>query len=249
MIPVFARVNGLRPIAVPFRDENFDIDAEQLVDSGAKLIYVCAPNNPTATTVSRAALEYVIERAPGIVIVDEAYAEFAPAVHVDLAAQRSRVLVTRTLSKAFGLAGLRVGYGVGHASLTGAVERARGPYKVTAAGERAALAALDDGPAGLGWVREHARLAIEARDRLLDSLRALGMQPLPSVANFVLVPHPRASAIAHQLRAQGIIVRVVADLPRSPSPLAPGAGFALRMGVGPSSAMTRLVSALAEVVQ
>ena len=248
MIPVFARVNGLRSIAVPFRDESCDIDAEHLVDSGAKLIYVCAPNNPTATTVSRAALEYVVEHAPGIVIIDEAYAEFAPAVHIDLAARSPRVLVTRTLSKAFGLAGLRVGYGVGHSSLTGAVERARGPYKVTAAGERAALAALDDAPAGLGWVREHARLAIEARDRLLESLRALGMEPLPSAANFVFVPDPRASAIARQLRARGIIVRVVTDLPRSPSPLARGEGCALRIGVGPSPAMARLVSALAEVV-
>ena len=248
MIPVFARVNGLRPIAVPFRDASLDIDAEQLVDSRAKLIYVCAPNNPTATTVSRAALEYVIERAPGIVILDEAYAEFAPAVNIDLAAQSSRVLVTRTLSKAFGLAGLRVGYGVGHQSLTGAVERARGPYKVTAAGERAALAALDDGRAALGWVRDHARLAIAARDQLLHSLRELGMQPLPSSANFVLVPHPRATAIARQLRARGVIVRVVADLPRSPSPLAVGEGYALRIGVGPSPAMTRLIGALTEAL-
>lgn len=249
MIPVFARVNGLRSIAIPFRDERCDIDAERLVDSGAKLIYICAPNNPTATTVSRAALEYVTERTPGVVIIDEAYAEFAPAVNTDLAARRPNVLVTRTLSKAFGLAGLRIGYGVGDPALTGALERARGPYKVTVAGERTALAALEDGPTALGWVREHARLATEARDRLLESLRALDVQPLPSAANFVLVPHPRAPEIARRLRASGIIVRVVTDLPRTPASLARGEGTALRIGVGPSAAMARLLEAFAEAIR
>ena len=249
MIPVFARVNGLGSVGVPFRDESCDIDAERLIDTGAKLIYICAPNNPTATTVSRAALEYVIERARGVVIVDEAYAEFAPASNVDLASRRPNVLVTRTLSKAFGLAGLRVGYGVGNPALTGAVERARGPYKVTAAGERSALAALEEAPTALGWVRNHARLATEARDRLLESLRALDLSPLPSAANFVLVPHPRAPEIAQRLRTSGIIVRVVTDLPRTPASLARGDGKALRIGVGPSAAMVRLLGAFAEAIR
>ena len=249
MIPVFARVNGLLPVPVPFRDESCDIDAERLVDTAAKLIYICAPNNPTATTVSRAALEYVVERAPGVVIVDEAYAEFASASNVDLASRRPNVLVTRTLSKAFGLAGLRVGYGVGNPALTGAVERARGPYKVTAAGERCALAALDEGPTALGWVREHARLAIEARERLVESLRALGVQPLPSAANFVLVPHPRAPEVAQRLRSNGIVVRLVTDLPRTPVSLARAEGKALRIGVGPSASMSRFVDAFAEAIR
>jgi histidinol-phosphate aminotransferase len=190
-----------------------------------------------------------VDRASGIVILDEAYAEFAPASHVDLAARRGNVLVTRTLSKAFGLAGLRVGYGVGDPTLTGAVERARGPYKVTAAGERAALAALEDGPAGLGWVREHARFAIEARDSLLASLRTLDFDPLPSAANFVFVPHPRAAEIAKGLRDRGVIVRTVTDLPRVPASLATGAGNGLRIAVGPPVAMSRLIIALAEVLR
>ena len=249
MIPVFARINGLRAIPVPFRDESCDIDAERLVDSGAKLIYVCAPNNPTGTTVSRAALEYVVDRAPGIVILDEAYAEFAPATNTDLASRRPTVLIARTLSKAFGLAGLRVGYGVGDPALTSAVERARGPYRVTAVGERAALAALDDTPAGLGWVLEHASLATRARDDLIASLRALDFHPLPSAANFVLVPHPRASAVARRLRASGIVVRVVTDLPLAPASLGRGEGSALRIAVGPPAAMTRLLDAFAEALR
>ena len=249
MIPVFARVNGLRPVSVPFRDESCDIDAERLVDTRAKLIYVCSPNNPTATTVSRAALEHVIDRAPGVVIVDEAYAEFAGAVHTDLVSRRPTVFVTRTLSKAFGLAGLRVGYGVGDPSLTGAVERARGPYKVTAAGERAAVAALADRPDGLRWVREHARLAIAARDDLIASLTDLDVHPLPSAANFVLVPHPRAPEIGRRLRATGIIVRVLTDLPRAPATLAHGEGNALRIAVGPAAAMRRFVDAFAEALR
>jgi histidinol dehydrogenase len=249
MIPVFARANGLRPIAVPFRDENCDIDAERLAATGAELLYICAPNNPTATTVSRAALEYVIERAPGIVIVDEAYAEFANANNVDLVSRYPRLLVTRTLSKAFGLAGLRVGYGVGDPVLTGAVERARGPYNVTTPGERVALAALTEGPTGLGWVREHARLATQARDDLLAALRTLGVHPLPSAANFVLVPHFRAPEIGRRLCASGIIVRVLSNLPGTPASLAVGEGNALRIAVGPTAAMARFLDAFAKALR
>ena len=124
MIPVLARLNGLTPVPIPFA-AGFDLDAERLVDAGAKITYLCAPNNPTATALSRAAVEYVVAHARGIVLLDEAYAEFAPEVFVDLVAQNERDRRARTFSKAFGLAGLRVGYGVGaNASFVSSSERA-----------------------------------------------------------------------------------------------------------------------------
>ena len=245
MIPTLARLNGLAPVALPFTAA-VDIDAERLVDAKAKITYVCAPNNPTATGVSRAAVEFVAERAEGIVLIDEAYAEFAPEVFTDLAARHDNVLVARTFSKAFGMAGLRVGYAVGAEAAVRLVERARGPYKVTVAAERAVLAALDDTDDGVGWVREHARLAMTNRVRFSEALRTIGFAPLDSAANFVMVPTPRASELQRALVARGILVRAFGGMRRDVPALAGSGGAALRIGVGPWEMMESVVSALQE---
>jgi histidinol-phosphate aminotransferase len=141
MIPIFARLNGLVPAVVPM-GPSYEVDPQRLVDRRAKITYLCTPNNPTSTAMSREAVEYVVEHAAGLVILDEAYAEFAPDVFTSLVIRSERLLVTRTFSKAFGLAGLRVGYGVGSAAIVDAVTRARGPYKLNAFAETAAIAAL-----------------------------------------------------------------------------------------------------------
>lgn len=247
MIPTFARLNGLRAIEIPLgdADRSYDIDAEQLVETGAKIIYICSPNNPTATTVSRAALQYVVEHAAGLVILDETYAEFAGCTGVDLTTQSDRLLVTRTFSKAFGLAGLRVGYGVGNSSLVNFVERTRGPYKVTAPAVRAARAVLRDDPMALGWMRDRARLTCENRERFLIELRQLGFAPMPSAANFVLLPHAEAPLLARRLRDGGLLVRPVTDLPRSIRAFAASAGHAIRITVGPWDVMLRALDLLA----
>jgi len=246
MIPTFARLNGLDPVSIPLT-ARFDVDAERLVHIRAKLTYLCTPNNPTATALSRAAVEYVAAHASGIVVLDEAYAEFAPETFVDLVTRFDRLLVTRTFSKAFGLAGLRVGYGVGGAEVVGMVERARGPYKVNALAERAVLATLDESDDALGWVRAHAALAVENRDRLIVGLRALGLAPLPSAANFVFVPTSRARMLARGLRERGVLVRAFSGLPMDLPPLAASEGAALRIGVGPWEMMQVVLTALEEL--
>jgi histidinol-phosphate aminotransferase len=134
MIPIFGRLNGLEPVGLPMTPA-FAADPQQLVDRRAKITYLCTPNNPTATALSHEAVAYVVANAAGLVIIDEAYAEFAPETFVSLVATHERLLVTRTFSKAFGLAGLRVGYGVGSRMVVDLVTRARGPYKVQAFAE------------------------------------------------------------------------------------------------------------------
>ncbi len=248
MIGTFARLNGLAVQAIPLT-AGFDVDADRLVELRAKITYLCTPNNPTATALSRAAVEYVAAHAHGVVMLDEAYAEFAPETFIDLVGRFERVLVTRTFSKAFGLAGLRVGYGVGSAALVGMVERARGPYKVNALAERAVLASLSESAEALGWVRAHARLAVDNRERLAAALVALGLAPLPSAANFVFVPRRGAGVLAQRMRSEGVLVRAFSGLPLDLPPLAAAHGEALRIGVGPWDTMERVISTLAGAME
>ena len=246
MIPIFARLNGLEVTSIPLT-ERYDVDAERLVACGAKITYLCSPNNPTGTALSRDAVEYVAAHARGIVLLDEAYADFAPETFVDLVTRHERLLVTRTFSKAFGLAGLRVGYAVGNVQLIQLVERARGPYKVNAIAERAVLAALEDNSAGLGWVREHAALAVANRERFVAALRTLNFQPLPSAANFVFVPDARADRLARDMASRGVQVRAFCGLPQDLPALRASAGAGIRIGIGPWETMERVLTVLREV--
>ncbi len=232
MLAHYARANALVPVPVPpGADGAPDVDA--LLAAGARHVYLCSPNNPTGATLPAGALERVLAATPGLVILDEAYAEFAGRSEAAAAPARGRLLVARTMSKAFGLAGLRVGWGVGARELVLAVEKARGPFRVSAPAEAAAVAAL---AGDLGWMRAHVAAAVEARDRFARALREAGFAPLPSAANFVLVPVHDAAGAAAALRARGIAVRAFAALP--------GVGDALRVTVAPWPALEPVVAAL-----
>lgn len=245
MIPVFARMNALTPVPVPLTPA-YDVDPDALLATNPAIVYLCSPNNPTGTTVSRSTIDAIVARANGLVIIDEAYAEFAGGSAVDLAMRSDRVLVTRTMSKAFGLAGLRIGYAIGAPELVAAVEKSRGPYKVTALAARGAIAALGD---GLPWVRAHVDAAVLLRERFADALRALGMEPLPSRANFVLAPVADAMEVAGALRARGIAVRPFERLTApAGSPLAAAQGSAIRITIGPWPLLERALGALREVL-
>jgi histidinol-phosphate aminotransferase len=247
MIPVLAQLNGLVPIAVPMTGE-YEVDPQQLVDRRAKITYLCTPNNPTSTALSRAAVEYVVHHAAGLVVIDEAYVEFAPESFVALVATSDRLVVTRTFSKAFGLAGLRVGYGIGSAEVLEPIVRARGPYKVNALAEAAAVAALGDGPDGIGWVAEHAALVVANRERFTVRHHALRLSPAPAAGNFVFVPVARAQAVADGMRRRDVLVRALSDLPQDVPALAAAGGQGLRIGIGPWATMERVLEALEETL-
>lgn len=238
MVPTFARLSGLRPIAVPLRADGA-MDVDGLLATGATLIYVCSPNNPTGTVTSRDELLRLFDAAPGIVLLDEAYGEFTDAHDLRTeAARRENVLVTRTFSKAWGLAGLRIGYGVGGTALVAAVTKARGPYKVNAAAERAAAAAVTQDGA---WMRRVAQETREQRDRLAAALRGRpGVTVWASQGNFVFAALAEpAAAVAERFRARGIGVRAFRDLR--------GIGEGLRIGAAPAPETDRVIAALDEV--
>lgn len=242
MVPTFAAINGLRVHAVPFTSA-LDVDVEALLAPNPRLVYLCSPNNPTGTALPRATIERVVREAPGTVLLDEAYGEFCDAPGFSLARSTERLIVTRTLSKAFGLAGLRIGYAVLAPALARALETVRGPYKLNVAAAAAATAALTD---GLPWVRERAREAVATRRRLEIELAGAGLAPLPSDANFVCVPCRQAEVLGERLLARGVAVRVLRGLPPITNALAASAGAALRIGVGPWPVMEVLLSALRE---
>ena len=232
MIPVFARTNGLSPVSVPLTS-SLEVDADAMLETDARIIYLCSPNNPTGGVISRNIVERIVERARGLVIIDQAYLEFGGDSYVDLASSGRPVLVTRTMSKAFGLAGLRVGFGIGSADLITEVLKARGPYKVSTAAERAAIAALGN---DRRWVVDRANDVIANRARFRAELSKRGIASLESSANFVLIPLADCAATARRLERAGIRVRALPGLSVI--------GDAIRVAIGPWDMMQRCVDAL-----
>jgi histidinol-phosphate aminotransferase len=235
MMPVFARINGLVPIEVPLT-ARLDADAGGMLETGARITYLCSPNNPTGEAFSRKAVERIVRQAAGLVIIDQAYAEFGGESFIDLVSEDRPVLVTRTLSKAFGLAGLRIGYGIGSPEIVSEIMKARGPYKVNAVAERAAIAVLQNDQA---WVAKHVADVVANRTRFRRELALRGITSLPSAANFVLLPVKDCASVSSQLHRLGIGVRAL--------PYLPGIGDALRIGIGPWNLMKRCLDALGKV--
>jgi histidinol-phosphate aminotransferase len=235
MIRVFATLNGLSVVDIPRGDVRV---TEGLLGTGASVIYLCSPNNPTGELIDRESIETVVSSASGIVIVDEAYAEFAGVSSIELLARYDNVLITRTLSKAFGLAGLRIGYAAGSPAVVREVEKSRGPYKVNSLAERAAMVAITDDRA---WVEEKIDEVRANRDRFTERLRTVGLAPIESSANFVLVPVNDSREIGTRMVRAGVAVRILENLT--------GIGDALRISIGPWPMMDECLAALEVALQ
>ncbi len=197
---------------VPLRDHRFDLEAMLAeVTPKTKIVYVCHPNNPTGTMSTRAELDAYFERVPKhvLTVVDQAYFEYIddpdyPDAVAEYARAGHRVLVLRTFSKIYGLAGLRVGYGVGSASVISAINKVRRAFDVSTPGQEMALASLD-APEELARRRAVNAEGLRELERIL---RAHGFDPVPSAGNFVYVQvGERAGALNEALLRQGVIVR------------------------------------------
>jgi histidinol-phosphate aminotransferase len=241
MVPVFAHMNGMEAFPVPWRKA--EMDPGRLLLEDPDLVYVCRPNNPTGASLEREWLLTLLAlggpEGP-LVVLDEAYADFADDSFILEAPFTDRLLVLRTFSKLYGLAGLRVGVAVGPPTLVQEMEKARGPYKLNRLGERAAVAALRGPSEWEDQIRQQTR---ENRRRLAEELTARGLRPLPSDANFLLVPVEPADVLEvnRALRDRGVTAR--------PFPSVPGIGDALRVTVGPWELMERFLGALDELLE
>ncbi len=207
MYPFLARIAGAEVVEAPRHPETWEIDpaavAEQ-VDMRARVVFVATPNNPTGNLTSPRAIEDLL-RLPVLVVLDEAYGEFAGVSNVARVAEHPNLVVTRTFSKWAGLAGLRAGYAVMHPWLAERLMTIKQPYNVNTAAYRAALAALRV----RHELTETVRAIVAERDRLAPLLRATGfLDPYPSQANFVLCRvKGDARALQGALRERGVLVR------------------------------------------
>jgi len=192
-------------------------------ESQAPVTIVCSPNNPTGGTIASEEIARLCAESDGLVVLDEAYHEFAEQSAVPLLAEHANLVILRTFSKAMGLAGLRVGYLLAAPELAREISKARVPYAMSFFSERAALAALEEAPA----LQENVKKLIRLRETLAARLSATpGVRTFPSRANFILFElldaEPRQ--VYEGLRRQGVLVRDVTGYPRL--------GRCLRVSVG-----------------
>jgi len=212
LYPLLTQVFGGRHVGVPF-DVDFRFDIGALVgaarSSGARVVVVNAPNNPTGSALPDGAIERVLAETDALVVVDEAYQDFGGSTAVPLLALHPRLVVLRTFSKAMSLAGLRFGYALAHPALAREIAKAKLPYNVNHFTLVAATAALEH-PEAFAQATERVR---SARDRLFAGLRQIGgMRAFPSAANFVLIrceALPAAEVFQRLVDDHGILVRDV----------------------------------------
>lgn len=242
MYPIIIQAIGARGVEVPARDWGHDLDAmARAVTARTKVVFVTNPNNPTGTWLGRAALRAFLERLPSrvMVVLDEAYFEYVsePDYPDGIAwlGDFPNLIVARTFSKVYGLAGLRVGYSVSSAAVADLLNRVRPPFNVNSLALVAATAALGDVP----YLKKSQETNADGMRRLERGFRELGLSWIPSVGNFVCVEVGDAGRVYNALLREGVIVRPVANygMPRH-----------LRVTVGRPEENERFLDALKKIL-
>ena len=234
--PYYAKLVELqdaRRVAIEF-DDDFALPGS-LAAADAPLTLVPNPNSPSGTVVAREDLESLAAGLSGILLIDEAYVDFARGGALDLVGRHTNVIVARTLSKSFSLAGLRIGFCVAAPEVVGGMGKVKEHYNINTLSQVAAEAALDD----VDWMRRNARRVAATRSRLTGALRGHGCHVWDSEANFVLARMPAgtdAGRIASELRRRRILVRYFGS--------DPGLSDCLRISVGTDSEIDRLLEEL-----
>jgi histidinol-phosphate aminotransferase len=239
------RANGADLVRVPQQDFAFDLGAiadAVLANRETRLAYLANPNNPTGTAFGSAELRDFLRRVPAdvLVVLDEAYIHYADRPDmpdsVELFREHKNLLTLRTFSKAYGLAGLRVGYGIGDTPVLEAMNKLRTPFNLTGVSQAAALAALDD--------TEHVNRSISEnateRTRLTRGLTELGLRPVRSHANFIFIDiGPDAQDLYNEVLHEGVIVRPLGWM---------GMPEAMRVSVGITEENDKLLAVMSRVL-
>lgn len=243
MYYISIRAAGAGLVVVPQRAHAFDLEAlARAVTPRTKLVYLANPNNPTGTMFTADALDAFLARVSGsvVTVLDEAYYEYIDRPEysrsIECVRQGRNLLVLRTFSKVYGLAGLRIGYAIGPAALLAEMNKVRSPFNTSGVAQAAALAALDDA--------EHVRRSIASNRaglaQLSEGLAALGVQHIPSVGNFLLIElDTDAKPVADALLQRGVIVRPMGWM---------GFPDAIRVTVGTRPEIEKFLDALGQAL-
>lgn len=237
---------GARAIVVPARDYGHDLAAmAAAIDADTRLVFIANPNNPTGTFLPAADIDAFLKQVPPhvVVVLDEAYNEFlAPELQYESSAwvrQYPNLLVSRTFSKAYGLAGLRVGFAIAQPALTDLMNRIRQPFNVNSMAQAAAIAALND----TAFLEKGARNNAAGYQQFTEAFEALGLEYVPSYGNFVLVKVGQddgaGARVNLELLRQGVIVRPVGSY---------GLPQWLRISIGLPQENALLLAALAKAL-
>ncbi len=211
MYAMSATLQGIGFVGVPLTAD-FELDEAAMLAAiethRPALVYLAYPNNPTANLWDAGAIERIVSKAPGLVVMDEAYQPFASRDSMPLLERHPHVLVMRTMSK-FGLAGVRIGYLIGRREIIEQIDKLRPPFNVSVLNAEAALFALEHEDE---YAAQAATIRAE-RERLVAALQDLpGVRPYPSEANMVLVRVPDAAAVFARMKARGVLIKNVSAL-------------------------------------
>jgi histidinol-phosphate aminotransferase len=206
MYSVYSKIAGAVEIPVRLREDyNYDVDSfiKVIEKYQPKLVFLCNPNNPTGSVIEREDIIKIIQKSNGIVVVDEAYFEFYGNTIVDAINEFENLIVLRTLSKAFGLAGLRVGYAVANENILKYLNLVKSPYNINSLSQIIALKVLRT-----DVLKERINYILEERKRLIKELGKIpGVKVYPSKTNFILVKFKDADYVYKGLLERGILVR------------------------------------------
>ncbi len=241
--PLVTLACSAKPVQVPAVCFGHDLDAmAAAVTERTRIIFVANPNNPTGTWFHRPALEKFLQKVPAdvLVVLDEAYFEYVEEAHypngLDYLSRYPNLIVTRTFSKIYGLAGLRIGYGISSAQIANVLNRVRQPFNCNLAALAAAQAALDD----QAYLEDSRSENTSGMGQLVEGLTRLGLGCIPSVANFIAFDCQRdAAPLYDALLKQGVIVRPIA---------AYGMPNHLRVSIGLAEENERFLQALERVL-
>jgi histidinol-phosphate aminotransferase len=237
------RAAGAKMVETPLRDYRFDLDAiARALTPEARIVFIANPNNPTGTMFTADEFDVFLKRVPPhvLVVLDEAYCDYIErpdySRSVELVRRGANLVVLRTFSKVYGLAGLRIGYGLGPAGLLDEINKIRGPFNTSGVAQAAALAAHDD--------REHVRRSINSNRaglaQLSEGLKKLGIRAVPSATNFILAEFGYdTEPLCEELTRRGVIVRPMRWM---------GFPQAIRVSVGTRAENGKFLGALSELL-
>ena len=245
--PIVTQAVGAKAVVVPAKDWGHDLDAmQQAITDKTRVIFIANPNNPTGTWLGKKELSSFLQAVPEnvLVVLDEAYFEFADndvaaedyPNGIELAKQYPNLIVTRTFSKAYGLAGLRIGYSVSDAQIADALNRVRQPFNVNSLALKAAEIAIDD----IEYLELSLKLNAEGMSQLISAFEKIGLSYIPSIGNFICVNvGDKAMKVYDDLLYEGVIVRPVAnyEMPEY-----------LRITIGTKKENDRFITALKKVL-